>query len=196
MGVEALFDDPVGARLLGFFAADDHAVFVFRIAADGEVDRAGFLERGAADEGEVFFDDGAGVELGGEMFVGFGGEGEEDDAGGVGVEAVDGEDVYAQFGFEEFEEAGGASAAGEDGEVGRFVDGDGAPVEPPIANLGIRFDWNSRPFGNATNGTGTIAITGLQALAAGNDIRVTITSISSVSGWTATSVNIPRAVWL
>ena len=130
-------EDPVGAGFFFVFAADDHAVFVFGVAADGEVDGAGLLEWGTADEGEVFLGDGAVVELGGEVFVGFGGEGEEDEAGGVGVDAVDGAGdgtVEGFVGFEEVEEGGGAAAAGEDGELRGFVDGEecGVVVEDEV----------------------------------------------------------------
>lgn len=136
MADEAFGDDPFGAGFFGLAVAgapDDHAVFVVGVLADGEVGGAGFLDGGSADEGEIFLGDGACAELLGEVFLGGGGFGEEDEAGGVGVDAVDEEGLGFGPGEggvvpEEVEEVFGAAAAGEDGESRGFVDGEESVV--------------------------------------------------------------------
>ena len=61
--LEAFHNDPFGAGIFGFQAADDHAVLVVGIAADGEIDAAGFMQGRAADQGPVLFQHGACAKL-------------------------------------------------------------------------------------------------------------------------------------
>ena len=73
------------------------------------------MQRRAAAEGPVFLGDGAFTELSGEVLLCVGSEGEENDAGGVGVDAVDKEGLYAlegRVGGKEVNEAFGTATAG------------------------------------------------------------------------------------
>jgi hypothetical protein len=83
-----------GAGGAAFFR-DGHFLAVDGMAADGEIDRAGGFGRGAPHEGEVFLLDGVGGELGDEGGDGLFVLGDDEDAGGVFVEAMD--DAGAEF---------------------------------------------------------------------------------------------------
>lgn len=128
---ELPFDFP-GGQGGASMAGDAHAELVGGVRADGGVDGAGGAAGASFDEGEVLLLDGVVLELVGEVALGGGVEGEEQDAGGVLVEAVDDADAgvggagagEAELLGEELEDGGGLATAGDHGDSGGLVDGD------------------------------------------------------------------------
>ena len=135
---ETLFDPPIRARGSAGVFDDGHALGIGGMRREGGVDDAFIFQRPAADEGEVFFLDRVVLELVGEVLLGGSIECEEEDAGGVLVEAMDDADarVFAagggdvQLAAELFEDGIGFGAAGDGGEISGFVDGDGGGMTP------------------------------------------------------------------
>ena len=82
---------PAGDAGAALDVVDDLDGAVGDVGADGEGDFAAFGGEGAVDEGDVAFVDLAVFELHGEVALGIGIEAEEEEAGGVHVEAVDDE---------------------------------------------------------------------------------------------------------
>ncbi len=72
---------------------DGHFCAVPAVAGDGAVDRAGIFTRAAVDERDVGFENLAVAELFGKGFVGLLVFGDDDQAGGVFVEAVNDADA-------------------------------------------------------------------------------------------------------
>ena len=129
------------------FFRDGHFLAVDGMAADGEIDRAGGFGRGAPHEGEVFLLDGVGGELGDEGSDGLFVLGDDEDAGGVFVEAMD--DAGAEFAADAGEigavveksvdeGVGGVAGGGVDDEAGGFVEDDevGVFVEDVEGDVG------------------------------------------------------------
>ncbi len=138
VAAEAFFD---GVDGLGGFAggvgADGVFFADFGVDAEGSVDEVGVEVGFTVDEGEVGFADGASFELAGDAPMGFIGFGDEDEAGGVAIEAVDdagapgvgagGEGGVGILGVVDEgvdEGAGPVSAGGVNDEVGLFIDGE------------------------------------------------------------------------
>ena len=137
MGGEAFQDAEFGMGGAAGVEAGGHAGAAEGVAGDGGVDDAGIGADAALDEGEVGFGDLAGGELAGEGAVGGVGAGDEEDAAGAFVEAVDdaGAEIAAEGGElgevveEGVDEGAGAAAGAEvDDEAGGLVDGDDAGV--------------------------------------------------------------------
>jgi hypothetical protein len=105
--VEALGDLPVGRGGLAARRVDAHAARAE--LAEGSIDPAAVRGGDAVDEGEVGLADLVALELAVEKAVGFGALGEEDDAAGAAVEAVDGVELAGKAVAEEVGEAGLAS---------------------------------------------------------------------------------------
>jgi hypothetical protein len=116
------------------FFRDGHFLAVDGMAADRELHGAGRLLRRAPDEGEVFLADGVGGKLRDERGVGLLVLGDDEDAGGVLVEAVD--DAGAEFATDALE-IGAMVEQGVDEGVGGMA-GRGMDDEPGGLSRTIR----------------------------------------------------------
>jgi hypothetical protein len=109
-----------------------HHLRIARVRCDLRVDLAFVGGRFAGDQREVFLLHGIVLKLVGEVALGCGVLGEEQDAGRVLVEAVDDADSRVdesgrgevELRADLLERAGGFGTAGDRGEAGRLVDGD------------------------------------------------------------------------
>ena len=125
---------------------DGHAPGIGRMRRERGVDDAFVFERSAADEGEIFFLDGIVLELVGEVLLGRAIECEEENAGGVLVEAMDDADARVlgsrgrkvQLRGDLFQDGIGFCPAGNGGQIGGFVDGDGGRMMPEDFEGGFR----------------------------------------------------------
>jgi hypothetical protein len=153
---EGLFDLPEGAggaAVLG----DDHELGVIGARGEGGVDFAGGIAGAADDQGEVFLLDRVVLELVGEVALGVDVLGEEEDAGGVLVEAVDESEAgvgsagggEGELVAELFEDAGGFGAAG-NCRQGRGL-GDGEEVGGVEKNIHRKPEWRNPKSESMTN---------------------------------------------
>ena len=124
-GIEAkVFEDLVVGEGGLAVAVDDHGAGFGGVFHDGHVDAAAGLREAALDEPLVELFDVAVFESLGEEFVGGFVLGEDDDAAGVAVEAVDGEDIAVFFPERSFQRGFFAFAIGDAEHAGGFIDGD------------------------------------------------------------------------